>query len=107
MIDALAPTIKSPSEVALSKQRSYPWHRVCLRGRSMRHSRILIYKHFHRSGEVLETFAQLGDMADSGPREMIAEERDPVSGKHIKHPHARIGSLLGVRIVDKLEARLQ
>jgi hypothetical protein len=54
----------------------------------------------------LESFAELGDMADSRPWEVIAKERDPISGKHIEHPHARVGSLLRVRIVDKLEARL-
>src|SRR5258708_39346093 len=70
-------------------------------------SRILIYKHRHRSWEVLESFAELGDIADSRPWEVIAKERDPISGKHIEHPHARVGSLLGVRIVDKLEARRQ
>ena len=68
-------------------------------------SRILIYKHLHRSREVLESVAELGDIADSRPWEVIAKERDPISCKHIEHPHARVGSLLGVRIVDKLEAR--
>jgi hypothetical protein len=36
-----------------------------------------------------------------------SQERDPISGKHIEHPHARVSFLLGVRIGDKLDPRLQ
>jgi hypothetical protein len=55
----------------------------------------------------LETVAELGDMADAGPREVITKEGNSISGKHIEHPHARVGPLLGVRMVKELEARLQ
>src|SRR6478736_1089331 len=95
-------TGEAPGEVALASGDHIHRHWTSPRPSS----RILINKHLHRSREVLETVAEPGDMADSRPREMIAKERDPISGKHIEHPHARVGSLLGVRIVDKLEARL-
>ena len=98
--------VEAPGEVA-PLGRPYPSVLDVYSAGRCASSRIFINKHLHRSGEVLESVAEFGDMADSGPREMIAKERDPISGKHIEHPHARVGSLFGVRIVDKLEARLQ